>query len=416
MRKKITLLLFSLVATTSLLAQTFGISAELRPRFENRHGYKTILKKNTDGANFVSQRTRLNFKFQQQKVKLGVSVQNVRVWGDVSTLSKNDNNYALHEAWAEALLSEKFSIKVGRQEIVYDDHRIFGSVGWAQQARSHDALLAKFKLSNTSKLDLGFALNANKETLTDELYALNQYKTFQYAWYHTNIDKIGLSLLLLNNGVEYMKDASQKVDYSQTIGGRVTFAEGAFNADAAAYFQTGKVKDTKVGASYFGGNIKYKASPNFVFGLGAEYLSGKDTNATNSKIESFMPLYGTNHKFNGWMDYFYVGNHVNSVGLVDINATVAYKKDKFSAKLIPHFFSSAADIYNGNTKMDNSLGTEIDFTVGYKMSKQLNFSAGYSKMFAKKSLEYLKGSINPNDNNSWAWLMITFKPTLFKTK
>ena len=41
------------------------------------------------------------------------------------------------------------------------------------------------------------------------------------------------------------------------------------------------------------------------------------------------------------MDYFYVGNHGGSVGLVDVNAVFAYKKDKFSATLIPHFFSSA---------------------------------------------------------------------------
>ena len=36
-------------------------------------------------------------------------------------------------------MNEKFAFKVGRQEINYDDARIFGNVDWAMQARSHDA-------------------------------------------------------------------------------------------------------------------------------------------------------------------------------------------------------------------------------------------------------------------------------------
>ena len=97
------------------------------------------------------------------------------------------------------------------------------------------------------------------------------------------------------------------------------------------------------------------------------------------------------------------------------NAILAYKKDKFSAKLIPHFFSAAADIYDGTNKLDNKLGTEIDFTVGYKIADNINLSAGYSKMFAEESLEFIKGATNPADNNSWGWIMFTFKPTLFTT-
>ena len=416
MKKFFFLTLFVTLFVTTLTAQQFDLSAELRPRFENRHGYKTILEDGVDGANFVSQRTRLNFNFKQDKLRFKLSLQNVRVWGDVSTLSKSDDNSSLHEAWAEALLSDSFTLRLGRQEIVYDDHRIFGSVGWAQQARSHDAMLAKFKLSDHSKLDLGFALNANGETLTDQLYAINQYKAFQYAWFNTKANKFGISLLLLNNGVEYDDAGSQEVDFSQTMGTRITFAEGKFGADASAYLQGGKLKGNDVGASYFGANLKYKASDKFTIGAGMEYLSGKDTNDSSSKFKSFTPLYGTNHKFNGWMDYFYVGNHGGSVGLVDINATVAYKSGKFSAKLIPHFFSAAADIYNGSEKMDNKLGTEIDFTLGYKVASNITFSAGFSMMFAEDSLEYIKGSVDPVDGNTWGWMMFTFKPKLFSTK
>ena len=90
-----------------------------------------------------------------------VSVQNIRVWGDVSTLASDDQAMALHEAWAEAILSEKFSMKLGRQEIDYDDSRIFGNVGWAQQARSHDAFLFKITPNENQRVDVGIAYDGD---------------------------------------------------------------------------------------------------------------------------------------------------------------------------------------------------------------------------------------------------------------
>ncbi|MDA7705767.1 alginate export family protein [Flavobacteriaceae bacterium] len=398
----------------SAFGQQFDLSAELRPRYENRHGFKTLLETNAKGSNFVSQRTRLNFGFKNEKLRLKIVMQNVRVWGDVGTLSSDDKASALHEAWAEAIVNTKTSFKLGRQEIVYDDHRIFGNVGWAQQARSHDALLFKYTPNATNKLDIGLALNSDSQSNVDNLYSnAAGYKSLQYAWYHGVFNKLGVSFLLLNTGIEYLDvNNEQTIDYMQTIGPRLTYKSGKFNANAAAYLQTGKSKDSKVKASYFAGNIGYKFTKEWSLGLGVDQLSGTNSNASSTDIKSFAPLFGTNHKFNGFMDYFYVGNHANSVGLRDLNMTLGYSKNKFSAKLIPHLFSAAADVFDGATKMDARLGTEIDFTIGYKIAKDINLNAGFSKMFATETMEVLKGG-DKDENNSWAWVMITFKPNLF---
>jgi len=404
--------------TCSTYAQQFDISAEVRPRYENKHGFQTLIEKDADGSNFVSQRTRLNFDFKNSKMRIKVAMQNVRVWGDVSTLSSDDNATALHEAWAEAILNNEVSLKLGRQEIVYDDHRIFGNVGWAQQARSHDAFLLKYKPNDSHKIDIGFALNSDSQSAVDNLYSnAAGYKTFQYAWYHGDFNKLKLSFLMLNTGIEYLEnvglpDEKQTVDYMQTVGPRLTYKSGKLSANTAAYFQLGKSIDTDVSAYYFTGNVGYKINDLFNTGLGAEYLSGKDMDDTESDIKSFAPLFGTNHKFNGWMDYFYVGNHANNVGLIDIYATLAYQKDKFSAKLMPHIFSSAANIYDGADKMSNSLGTELDLVLGHKLSKDISLNVGYSQIFATDSMEVLKGG-DKGEHNSWAWVMFTFKPKLF---
>ena len=414
MKRKLISTVIATLIVFSAFGQQFDLSAELRPRYENRHGFKTLLETNAKGSNFVSQRTRLNFGFKNEKLRLKIVMQNVRVWGDVGTLSSDDKASALHEAWAEAIVNTKTSFKLGRQEIVYDDHRIFGNVGWAQQARSHDALLFKYTPNATNKLDIGLALNSDSQSNVDNLYSnAAGYKSLQYAWYHGVFNKLVVSFLLLNTGIEYLDvNNEQTIDYMQTIGPRLTYKSGKFNANAAAYLQTGKSKDSKVKASYFAGNIGYKFTKEWSLGLGVEQLSGTNSNASRSDIKSFAPLFGTNHKFNGFMDYFYVGNHANSVGLRDLNMTLGYSKNKFSAKLIPHLFSAAADVFDGATKMDARLGTEIDFTIGYKIAKDINLNAGFSKMFATETMEVLKGG-DKDENNSWAWVMITFKPNLF---
>ena len=202
-------LLLSLVLCISanIQSQDFNLSAEIRPRFENKHGYSSLLDTNNKGSNFISQRTRLNFHFKNESLKIGISTQNTRIWGDVSTLSKNDNATMLHEAWAEAILSPKLSFKIGRQEIVYDDQRIFGNVGWAQQGRSHDAFLIKYRPSSKTKMDVGLALNSDSESGKNILYSnVAGYKDFQYLWFHRDFKILNLSFLILNTGVEYLKN------------------------------------------------------------------------------------------------------------------------------------------------------------------------------------------------------------------
>lgn len=415
MKTILTILCLGVVLTS--YAQEFEISTEIRPRFEYRHGYKTLIPDDVDAATFVSQRTRLNLNYESEKLNVFVAFQNVRVWGDVATTSLEDKNgIAIHQAWAQLLLNPKLSIKLGRQEISYDDHRIFGNVGWAQQARSHDAFITTYKPNANNHLDFGLALNENSETLFDMDYAVNNYKAFQYLWYHTNFDTLELSFLILNNGLTYLDDNNeQKVDYNQTIGSRLTYKKAKLSADASAYFQTGKIADTDLYAFSIAANAYYKINDEFKAGLGVEHLSGTDMNTTDNKLKSFNPWFGTNHKFNGLMDYFYVGNHINSVGLLDVNATFGYQKDKFSAKVVPHLFSSAATVVDvSGEEMSNALGTEIDLVLGYKWTKDIGFNAGYSQLFATETMEVLKAG-NKDNTNNWAWLMITVRPSLFKT-
>ena len=423
------LTIFAIVILNSqpLRAQDFKLSAEIRPRFEARHGYKNLIQSNQKTAHFVSQRTRLNFDFTQDKLTFKITAQNVRVWGDVSSASSKDiNGIALHETWAKYQFNELISLKVGRQEISYDDERIFGAVGWAQQARSHDAALLNFNFKTKGKLDAGFSYNSNKESLVAERYFVNQYQNMQFLWYQVPLKtSFKLSLLFLNNGVQYKIDnATNAIAYSQTMGGRLVFNKNKIAANAAFYYQLGELanplaNNTVYQNAYYGAaDLQYDIVKNFAFGAGFELISGNDMTSTSGQNTAFNPYYGTNHKFNGLMDYFYVGNYQNSVGLVDIYVPLTFKKEKLKITATAHYFLTHGNykqvFFDHSEILDPTLGTELDFTMKYKFSSSFQLSAGYSQLFGTQTLATIKGG-NHTLSNNWTWVMLTFKPVFFQS-
>lgn len=405
------------VMSTATYAQEFDANVQLRPRYEYRNGFKSLLKTGDDPTSFISQRSRLNLNFKQDKLKLKLSLQNVRTWGDVATTTTADKNgVAVFEAYAEYNFDENWSSRIGRQTLSYDNQRIMGGIDWIQQGQSHDAALVTYK-DKRNQLDLGFAHNANAENLLEPKTAYTTtYKEMQYAWYHTKIKKVNASFLFLNAGYQYLKTATDlQTDYIQTYGTYLTYKGEKWDFDLGLYGQSGKSSGTDLSALNIGGNLGYKVSDQFKATLGYEYLSGKDQDDTNTKLKSFTPLFGTNHAFNGFMDYFYVGNHKNSVGLQDayLKLDFGIKNVKFS--LTPHVFYAPNKVVAATVEQDSYLGTEVDLTAGYNVYKDVMLVAGYSQMFGSSTLATLKTG-DATKTNNWAWLMININPQLFSTK
>ena len=412
-------ILILLVLGSTTFAQEIDANLQLRPRYEYRNGFKSLMTDNELPTSFVSQRSRLNVNFKKEKISAKLTLQNVRTWGDVKTTTTNDKNgIMLFEAWGEYYFDEYWSSRIGRQVISYDNQRIFGEIDWLQQGQSHDAAIVSYK-KGKHQLDLGAALNADSEDLFRNLYTTN-YKNMQYAWYHANFSDFQMSLLALNTGFQYEEPVTTnlEIDYMQTFGTFLKYKKNKFDADLSLYAQTGKGKltsnNTTVTAYNAGFNLNYAFTNQIKAGLGYEYLSGKDQTDTENIIKSFNPIFGTNHAFNGFMDYFYVGNHKNTVGLQDVYLKLNYAPNKWNFAVTPHFFMTAADVKNplAADTMDNYLGTEVDVTVGYSLHKNIGISAGYSQMFGTETLEVLKGG-NKNLNNNWAYVMVNFNPKIF---
>ena len=420
--KKLILVAGTILLLNAGIRAQLDVDAVLRPRTEYRHGYKTLVSGSDDPAFFTSQRTRLNVAWGAKKFRVMVSFQDIRTWGNTSQLSSADGLTSLYQGWAEADLGKFLQLRVGRQELIYNDHRIFGNVGWAQQGRSHDLALLKIK-PGSLELHVGLAYNQDKEQLKGNIYTVpNNYKTMQFLWANTGIANLDLSALFLNNGIQYLDpgDSSYSTVYSQTLGLHGDYAASGLKLSGSAYYQFGRDGKNRDLSAY---QVAVRASYAFAENkweplMGVEILSGTDQSAMvpgNPTNRSFTPFYGTNHKFNGHMDYFYVGNHVNSVGLTDVYGGLTFRPGKLNWNLVIHRFTSQAEILdpaNPASALPKGLGTELDFYMGYKHSDLLTINAGYSQMFATASMEALKGGDRSVTQN-WAWVMLSFTPRLF---
>ncbi len=174
--KKIALWLLLLGLVPTALQAQFTLQGQLRTRTEIRNGYGNLTPTGSDGAAFTSQRTRLTFGYKWDRVQFQSSIQDIRVWGqDAATIDNADGNKLMvHEAWADITLAnsadtsihfnfiQNLNLKIGRQELVYDDVRLLGNLDWLQQGRRFDAALLKAQHLGWA-LDIGGGFNQNTD-------------------------------------------------------------------------------------------------------------------------------------------------------------------------------------------------------------------------------------------------------------
>ena len=403
----------------------FTLDGEFRPRTEYRHGFGSLIPDAAEAGFGISTRVRLNTSYMTDNYRVYVSLQDIMVWGENRQILPYDenNSFAVFQAWAEIKLGENTSTKIGRQVLSYDDQRILGGLDWAQQGRNHDAALIKYKKDNFI-LDVALAFNQDYSHPTGFVSAgtaynttgFFSYKTMQMLYMKQKWEKMTGSLLLMNNGFQEFDAANNAdgVSNLQTLGTHLNYKNGSFGVAANAYLQSGQRQgavDVK-GAYLLGLDFSYKVSPKVGLGAGLESISGNDGGA--GETGAFFPLYGTNHKFNGFMDYFYVGNHANSIGLVDLHVSANFKLNKSSSLMVKALnFRGEQALASG----EKSLGTEIDL-VYKKKFKGYALVLGYSQMFANDGMYELKGITESAAAGlqNWAWAMLVIKPKFLGSK
>jgi hypothetical protein len=485
----------------------WNINATIRPRGEIRHGLGNPVDSRAEASAFISQRTNLNVGFRFDKLNANIDFRDVRVWGqDASSINNNDGSkFFIHQAWVEWLLAsnsdtncplriDNLSLKLGRQEIIYDDSRLFGNLDWLQQGRRHDAAILKI-MHNGYQIDLGGAFNQNTDafgyvgimytgvngygssgnvttnsagvpvyvgTTPPSTNALsNQYRSFKYIYATRKFNQTKYLFLFFNDDFQRFNFSSNnnlrtyipgKIKNRFTVGGQISTQFGnatdgiRFAFTGGGYVQYGEnprlaenasnLSMNKLNAQHYFGYLT-ATKGNWSTGPGYELLTGNETRHTQAlngtvsqtivgnENKQFDPLYGTPHRWWGYMDYFYVGTGDPSAGLANYYWRIRYAKPKWSVTADLHHFASAyQNIYYqkfGDTdfkKLSQSYGQEYDLVLNYQANRFTNLEFGYCFFLNTPTLAVAK-NINPDATGpfqQWTYIMLTFRPDFLYQK
>jgi len=394
------------------------LKGEIRPRYETAD----VKNNGKDRANAYTVRTHLVVSaglFDIPNLTATIGLQSVNNFGSDKYNSKSNGQtqYDVIADPQQAMLSEasldykinKTALHAGRSQVNLDNQRFIGTVGWRQNERSYDTVYAADNsIKNLSLLAAyvygfqgvaGTDVSTTHDTKTVLLNAaytvMPELKVTAYDYMESvagyGNDTYGLAL----TGKLNVSDA--KLSYR---------AEYAAQKDASIEYQktTANATSYKADADYM--NFDLGANINGVLaGINYEVLSG--TTGTDGKT-AFNPKLGTNHKFNGWADVFYVAG-VPTTGLKDANIRLGYKAKGFG-KLLAVYHDFTADTTGAGVSDD--LGSEIDAVYvnkipGVKNLKGLIKYASFSKGSATN------GYAASQKDKQVAWLMLDYK---FATK
>src|SRR5437879_4938192 len=156
------------------------IGGEVRIRYEIRNN--TSFNSNNSNESAASHRVRVNVGYDlTPDVSFFAQLQDARVWGTegngltaspqgtgigtVSATNLGGTGVDLHQGYIllKNVLVSGLSVKAGRQEIIFGDHRLFGNFNWSQVGNSFDAVRLTHSMQ-IGDVDLFWARIADTES------------------------------------------------------------------------------------------------------------------------------------------------------------------------------------------------------------------------------------------------------------
>lgn len=415
--KAVILLMIASLSATSGFAQ-FSIDAHYRPRFEIRNGYQKLGSQNENPAVFITQRTRLSFSYETDKLKLRFTPQDVRVWGDENLVSAtgvmgDTASLEMFEGFAELKVVDPLWISAGRQQLRYNNDRILGDRNWNQTGIAYDAFILKYS-DGLWKAHIGVSWNSKIDGLAENNYPSNRIKSLNFLWINRQIaEKFNVSFMQIASGIT-KSDTTNAINFRHTTGLYTEMVKNNWSVWGDLYYQYGKNKTgINVSAFLFDVDAAYKIDK-IKPGIGFAYLSGNSkTGSSMTTDHLFDVLYGTRHKFFGAMDYFRdFPKNTSDGGLVDFYVYLDYQlSKKVSIKDTPHYFWLAQT--NEKTLPENKLGFENDLILKYNFATWGVLEGGYCFFLPTETLTKIQ-KVNDDKFSHFFYVMVTLTPNLLK--
>lgn len=278
--------------------------------------------------------------------------------------------------------SEMFTAKLGRQVIVYDNHRFIGHVGWRQDRQTFDAL----SLTATPIEDLLISYNYLDQR--NRIFAEDADIDSDDHLLHTSyVSPIGTV-----TAYAYLLEVDSNIDNSlDTYGLRLTGSKELKGLDTS-YLLEYASQQSETGVASFDADyflLEGGLTINAVTAkMGYEVLGSDDGSY------GFSTPLSTLHAHNGWADLF-LGTPAQ--GLVDFYLNISGKAWKGNWSVIYHDFEA-----DDSTTTIDDLGNELDLQFLYPISENNSLGVKYAR--------YSNGDVvaNKTDTDKF-WVWFTFK-------
>ena len=422
-------LLFSFGLKAQEVDNELSIDAQLVTRGELRAGgFNGDSLDSGHKAHFVLGKYIITADYKRSWLEVKLSPKFSGIWGQGSA------GLNLYEGWAKLQTKKNLFVQIGRQELSYDNERIIGNDDWTMTAPTHDVLKLGYDGEN-HKVHLMAAYNQDAANMDNGTHyysgGLQPYKTMQALWYHYDTPKktFGVSLLGMNIGMQSAKENEPDVTYyQQLVGTYMTFRRKYWSLEGEFYYQMGKQEHSLPIDAYMG-SVKATVKPSEKYGFfaGYDHLSGDKFFAVpaeghlglvhHDKVRGFNAIFGSHHEFYGAMDFFYLSNYYGGFtpGLQNlyIGGNVS-PVEGLNLNAAYHYYAIATKLDYLDSK---TLGHEVDFFASYAFSKAVSVLGGYTYMHGTETMTILQQiqQVTEQRNLHWGWVMLSVKPTLFKT-
>jgi hypothetical protein len=374
----------------------------------------------------VSNRVRLNIDADvHEHLRAFFQLQDSRFWGVEATGLGNtaraqgalgisgQNTLDMHQGYIDVrkLFNYPVTVRIGRQEIIWGDHRMFGSFGWHNIANSWDAIRGMYDTEDYAA-EAWAAITRHDPSLFATFNAQGGLR--QKSNDHQVYASMFTLKKLVPDGTLQLMIMTDNDQMEQTLSGRSNFRgnQKIWNAGFRIAGKVGKAIDYSGEYHEQWGKLEQAnhraragyAAAGYTFhevgwkprvGLEGNWSPGSGhgpASRKGQKSRTFWNFYPTNHKHYGYMDQMAWMNMRAVRGSIKVKPT---KKLVAWADVWGFWLDNVRDSwYNaaqaqmrgyttGTAAQDpgSYLGTELDLTAKYKLYKNVGLQAGYSHFF-----------------------------------
>jgi len=258
----------------------------------------------------------------------------------------------LNQLYLAYTVSDRASIKLGRQRIVLNNHRFIGDVGWRQNIQTYDGI--SVSSNAVPRTDIFYSYVTTVRRIFGDDVAAGRHDTN----IHILNGKIrladGWSVSPYFYGIDNDSNASFSTStLGARIGGDLEIGDSRLKLTAELATQSDAANNpVNYSAEYFNLGATLVFQNGLSFGLTWESLGGSQSVSG----ASFKTPLATLHAFQGWADKFLA---TPNEGVNDLYATVKYKLGNWNLAGVYHDFSAEAGNADWGTEINVSAGRSL---------------------------------------------------------